>query len=137
MSYGSSPPLAIRISKVTMKLDNKIKNMINYLFKILEENKICELGVSFYGSGDDGNMEIDAPSCLNLKEPTIFPLNDAHVHNLDDLILEISDYILDKKSIDYSNGAGNNGAIVYTTEGKKVTINYLVTKDAEYNFSVK
>lgn len=116
-----------------MKIEKELKSKINYLFDILKKNDVKELTISFYGSGDDGTMEVSdirSHGELNLEEPTIYDLD------LRDLIYNISDHILDKRGVDYENGHGNNGCIIYTVEGKQVDMEYLVTKDAEYSFNV-
>lgn len=126
-----------------MKIEKELKSKINYLFDILGKNNVDKMTISFYGSGDDGNMEVcsvissknthdrtDVDCVINLDEPTIY---DA---TLWELICDITDSILDKKGIDYANGQGNSGCVVYTVEGKQVDMEYLVTKDAEYSFNV-
>lgn len=114
------------------------------MFDIFDKNNIKEVTINFYGSGDDGNMEmgdvlvnsdddkIRFAGDFNWDEPTIF--GDI---NLYDLIREVSDTLLDKKGIDYANGNGNEGCITYTVKNKDVSMSYLITEDAEYNFSVK
>lgn len=114
-----------------MKIEKELKSKINYLFDILGKNNVDKMTINFYGSGDDGNMEVsDIAGEINLEEPTIY---DA---TLWELICDITDRILDKKGIDYANGQGNSGCVVYTVEGKQVDMEYLVTKDAEYSFNV-
>lgn len=125
-----------------MKIDKDLKDKLNYLFDIFDKNNLLEVNVNFYGSGDDGNMElghallrsedkkIRYADDLNWDEPTIF--NDS----LHELLLDVSDFLLDKKCIDYRNGNGNQGNITYTVKDKNVFMSYLVTEDAEYEFSL-
>lgn len=114
-----------------MKIEKELKSKINYLFDILKKNNVDQITISFYGSGDDGNMEFnDIVGEINLDEPTIYDIS------LEELICNISDHILDKKGIDYANGAGNNGVIVYTVEGKQIDMEYQVIQNAEYSFNV-
>ena len=126
-----------------MKIEKDLKNKINYLFDILGKNNVDKMNISFYGSCDDGNMEVDSvissknthdrtdvDCAINLDEPTIYDCN------LWELICDITDRILDKKGVDYANGQGNSGCVVYTVEGKQVDMEYLVTEDAEYSFNV-
>jgi hypothetical protein len=139
-----------------MKLEKELKSRLNYLFDIFERNNILEVQINFYGSGDDGNMEVGhallnpppgPPSEFKFAddviwdEPTIFndpryPPSENVLINLGDLVREVSNDLLDKKGIDYVNGNGNEGSITYTVKGKDVSMAYLVTEDAEYNFSV-
>lgn len=126
-----------------MKIEKELKSKINYLFDILGKNNVDKITISFYGSGDDGNMEVgsvisnknthdrtDVDCVINLDEPTIYDVT------LWELICDITDRVLDKKGVDYANGQGNSGCVVYTVEGKQVDMEYLVTKDAEYSFNV-
>ena len=120
-----------------MKLKKEIKDKINYLFDVLDKNGIGTMTVSFYGSGDDGNMEVselldkeNVWKNLNTDEPTIYDCD------LWELICFVSDHILDQKGIDYANGQGNNGCISYSVNDKTIDIGYQVITDAEYKFSV-
>lgn len=128
-----------------MKLKKEIKQRINYIFDILQENKINVLVVRFFGSGDDGNMEIDSydgPE-IDTTEPTIF-LGDTWKNGkyekdnitLEQVIYDVCDYMLDQKGIDYANGNGNDGTISFTVKDKQVSMNYLVTDTEEYEFTV-
>jgi len=128
-----------------MKLNKENKQKINYIFDILEQNKINVLIVRFFGSGDDGNMEIDSydgPE-IDLSEPTIFVesvyKNGTYQPDnvgLEHVIFSVCDYMLDSKGIDYANGNGNDGTISFTVKNRNVSMNYLVTDTEEYEFSV-
>lgn len=128
-----------------MKLNKENKQKINYIFDVLKQNKINVLIVRFFGSGDDGNMEIDSydgPE-IDLDEPTIFVesvYKDGKYQpdniSLEQVIYIVSDYMLDEKGIDYANGNGNDGTITFTVSNRNVSMNYLVTDTEEYEFSV-
>lgn len=128
-----------------MKLNKENKQKINYIFDILEQNKINVLVVRFFGSGDDGNMEIDSydgPE-IDLDEPTIFVESvfkngkyEPDNVSLEHVIFSVCDYMLDSKGIDYANGNGNDGTISFTVSNRNVSMNYLVTDTKEYEFSV-
>lgn len=128
-----------------MKLQKEIKNKINYLFDILDKNGVVSMVVNFYGSGDDGNMEISDiidknknQKEIDLDEPTIYDngYKGGHI-TLWELICEVNDSILDEKEVDYCNNSGNNGCVVFTVEGKKVHMEYQVISDVEYDFEIK
>lgn len=128
-----------------MKLNKENKQKINYIFDVLKQNKINVLIVRFFGSGDDGNMEIDSydgPE-IDLDEPTIFVesvyKNGTYQPDnvgLEHVIFSVCDYMLDSKGVDYANENGNEGTISFTVSNKNVSMNYLVTHDEEYEFSV-
>lgn len=128
-----------------MKLNKDNKQKINYIFDVLEQNKINVLIVRFFGSGDDGNMEIDSydgPE-IDLDEPTIFVESvykagkyEPDNASLEQLIFNVCDYMLNTKGIDYANGNGNDGTISFTVRNRNVSMNYLVTDTEEYEFSV-
>ena len=127
-----------------MKLNKEIKQKVNYIFDILEKNKVNVLVVRFFGSGDDGNMEIDSydgPE-IDLDEPTIFVESvykngryEPDNVGLEHVIFIFSEYMLDEKGIDYANGNGNDGTITFTVSNRNVSMSYLVTHDEEYEFT--
>jgi hypothetical protein len=123
-----------------MKINKEYKEKVNYLFDILSKNGIDEVQVSFYGSGDDGNMELSETypdkKEFSWDEPTIFSIGKIN-YTLYDLVINISDYILEMKCIDYANGDGNRGSIYYNIKERKVDMEYLVTHDEEYSFNIK
>ena len=123
-----------------MKINKEYKEKVNYLFDILSKNGIDEVQVSFYGSGDDGNMELSETHPdkkeFSWDEPTIFWRWESN-YTLYDLIANISDYFLDSKCIDYANGDGNRGSIYYNIKERKVDMEYLVTHEEEYSFDIK
>ena len=137
-----------------MKLAKELKERINYLFDIFNKNNIQSVEVTFYGSGDDGDMELGdvilndpegkvvyaEHDYMNWDEPTIFKFEHrvANEHiSLYELLTSVSDFLLDQKGIDYCNGSGNNGRITYTIKDKQVHMDYVVKRDAEYSFNVK
>lgn len=127
-----------------MKLEKNIKNKINYIFDVLDKNKIKNVCVDFSGGGDDGNMEI-ASHDGDLKdedifwtEPTIFGGErynyssnkmENSFYELQELILEVSEILLDYKGIDYANGNGNDGSICFDVKKKEINMFYQVTKE--------
>lgn len=127
-----------------MKLEKDIKNKINYIFDVLDKNKIKNVCVDFSGGGDDGNMEI-ASHDGDLKdedifwiEPTIFGGErynyssnkmEKSFYELQELILTVSEILLDYKGIDYANGNGNDGSICFDVKKKEINMFYQVTKE--------
>lgn len=133
-----------------MKLNKEVKQKINYLFDVFEKNGVETVQINFYGSGDDGNMELGevvykkpVKGEINWDEPTIFEtgcdpcLVDYQNFDLYKLTIHVSDWMLSEKDIDYCNGQGNSGCIFYNVDEKSVKMEYVVTNDAEYEFSVK
>ena len=127
-----------------MKLEKDIKNKINYIFDVLDKNKIKNVCVDFSGGGDDGNMEI-ASHDGDLKdedifwtEPTIFGGErynyssnkmEKSFYELQELILEVSEILLDYKGVYYANVNGNDGSICFDVKKKEINMFYQVTKE--------
>lgn len=134
-----------------MVLDKELKEKINYLFAVLDKNDVKEVRIDFYGSGDDGNMELgetfDKSSTdknfvrgsVNWDEPTIFDRNSycgTTNMSLYELITDVSDHLLDMKGVDYSNGDGNQGCVVFDVVEKQVNLSYIVRQDEECSIKI-
>jgi len=132
---------------IKKKREEFIKKSKEIVFDLLEENGIGQITYTFEGQGDDGNFYMDEiihvdetllpneESCkLFLEEP--FPqygLNEnrydkTFIPTVDDALNDLCNEILYLKNIDYCNGEGNSGNLVFDVKKREISITYYVSE---------
>ena len=126
------------------KEDRKVR--LKYIFDVLDKNKCSEFCLSFSGGGDDGTMDVNGwettaedketqnkiiRQCLD--EPVIFEdfTQDQSFYNL---LEDAGERFLHDLDVDWVNGMGNSGGIIFDVKNRKVRVTYQIIEDAETEF---
>lgn len=119
------------IQKKREKYINKYKEVI---FDVLKNNHIQSIVLTFQGGGDDGQFYIDSVNAddtvkdkadLFLEEPIPqYEIENIKFPTVENAIMDLCYEILFFKDIDYANGDGNNGDIVFDVKERKIAVTY-------------
>jgi|688.fasta_scaffold65925_3 hypothetical protein len=119
------------------------------ILDILDQNDVETLEISFNGQGDDGTMYVESvklkdgkyvgenhPACIALQEPCPqYNTQDGYEQeNLHDSILDFCDKCLSAKDIDWVNGNGSDGIILFHVSKREVNMEYRISQYDDVSF---
>jgi hypothetical protein len=119
---------------IQKKREKYIKKHKEIVFDVLKNNHIESIVLTFQGGGDDGQFYIDSVNADDKDKAELFleePIPQYEIENIkfvcptvENAIMDLCNEILYFKDIDYSNGDGNNGDIVFDVKERKIAITY-------------
>lgn len=119
------------------------------ILDILDQNDVETLEISFNGQGDDGTMYVDCvklkdgkyvgenhPARIALQEPCPqYNTQDRYEQeNLHDSILNFCDKCLSAYNLDWVNGIGSDGLVVFHVSKREVHMQYRISHYDDVSF---
>lgn len=111
-----------------------------YMFETLKKHGVNYLEVTFYGSGDDGQLDFGSVGFVDKSKekenPNLWDEETIFGNDLGSLVEEVAGGVIDFYDIDYCNNEGNDGSIFFDISSGRITTNYRIHTRAEENLYI-